>query len=139
MRLSEAQYQDLLAADRARGKTIPRPHKYHAMPTTVDGIRFASRREARRYRVLKILVRAGQISHLELQPRFPLGTDSAPVMLRSRRYPKGRRAAYFADFKYRDVWTGDWVIEDAKGIDTPVSRLKRAIVEVQYGIRIVLI
>ena len=51
-------------------------HKYNAIPTTVDGIRFASKREARRYLELKLLQKAGHISDLELQPRFRLMSAS---------------------------------------------------------------
>ena len=36
-------------------------NKYHAIKTTVDGITFDSRAEARRYRELKLLERAGVI------------------------------------------------------------------------------
>ena len=34
-------------------------HKYHAVPTAVDGYRFASQREARYYQNLKLLEKAG--------------------------------------------------------------------------------
>lgn len=114
-----------------------RGNKYSAQPEWVNGIRFASRREAKRYRQLLLLARAGEIINLELQPKFPLGTDEAPVLLRSARYPNGRRASYFADFAYLEK--GERVVEDTKGMDTPLSKLKRAVVEAQYGIRIVII
>ena len=47
-------------------------NKYKAKPLTVDGIRFASQREGSRYRELKLLEKAGQITGLELQPVFEL-------------------------------------------------------------------
>ena len=47
-------------------------NKYHAIKTTVDGITFDSRAEARRYRELKLLERAGVIENLVLQPKFEL-------------------------------------------------------------------
>jgi len=112
--------------------------KYHAKPTVVDGIRFASKKEANRYMELKLLVLAGEIEGITLQPGFKLGTDDAPVLMRSARYPNGRRASYFADFKYK-CKDGREIIEDVKGMDTPLSKLKRAVVEAQYGIRIVLV
>ena len=115
-----------------------RRNKYRAKPQIVDGIRFASKREAKRYGELKLLERAGVISALELQPKFKLGTDEAPVLIKSDRYPNGRRAVYLADFRYQ--WpVGNIVVEDVKGIDTPLSRLKRAVVEAQYSVEIVLI
>ncbi len=114
-----------------------RRNKYRAKPQIVDGIRFASIREARRYRELKLLSDAGLITELELQPKFKLGPDEAPFLIRSAGYPNGRRAVYLADFRYRHE--GELVIEDVKGIDTPLSRLKRAIVEAQYRVIIALI
>lgn len=110
-------------------------HKYHAIPTEVDGHRFASRGEATRYSALRLMERAGEISGLELHPEFPLGTDDNPVLIRSDGFPNGRRAKYVADFAYLDK-SGARVTEDFKGVATPVFKLKRAIVEAQYGIRI---
>ena len=126
------EYRDLVDKEK-------KPHKYRAKPEYVDGIRFASKREAGRYRDLKRFEGFGLISDIQLQPKFPLGTDEAPVLIKSAGYPNGRRAAYFADFKYWNNGTSLEVIEDVKGIDTPLSRLKRAIVEAQYSIEIVLI
>jgi len=112
-------------------------NKYRAKPEIVDGVRFASKREAKRYRELKLLELGGFVTELELQPKFKLGPDDAPILYRSDRCPNGRRAVYLADFRYRQ--DGQTIIEDVKGIDTPLSRLKRAIVEAQYKAVIVLI
>jgi len=117
-----------------------RRHKFNAKATVVDGIRFASKKESKRY--VDLLWRRDtlkEIDDLELQPKYLLGTDEAPVLIRSRGYPNGRRASYIADFRYKCLITGKTVVEDVKGMDTPVSRLKRAIVEAQYGVRIALI
>lgn len=46
--------------------------KYHAKPVTIDGIRFASKKEGNRYCELKALTRAGKISDLQLQVPFIL-------------------------------------------------------------------
>lgn len=116
-----------------------KPHKYRAQPTVVDGIRFASMKEARRYSQLKLLEKAGAIGQLELQPKFKLGTDDKPVLLKSDGYPNGRRASYIADFEYYDNEAMEWVVEDVKGMDTPLSKLKRGVVEAQYDIVIRLI
>ncbi len=121
-----------------REKTWSR-NKYKAEPSIVDGIRFDSKREAKRYRELLLLKKAGEIHSLVLQPKFLLGSEDKPVLIRSDRYPNGRRAHYRADFRYFDTRTGRVVIEDAKGVDTPTSKLKRAFVEWQYGVRIVLV
>jgi hypothetical protein len=112
---------------------------FGAKKTVVDGITFDSRREARRYADLKLLVRAGEISDLELQPRFPLGTVDDPVKIRSKGFPNGRRCSYKADFRYNINATGAVIVEDAKGHDTDTARLRRAFVEWQYKIRVVLV
>ena len=46
--------------------------KYGAIRTTVDGVTFASKAEARRYAELKLLEQAGEIKGLELQPKFDI-------------------------------------------------------------------
>lgn len=79
--------------------------------------------------------KAGEISQLEVQPKFPLRTGKRDIKIRSERYPNGRRASYYGDFAYLTK-SGKRVVEDVKGADTNISRLKRAIVEAQYGLEI---
>ena len=103
--------------------------KYHNKPEVVDGVRFDSRKEARRYQDLRLLQRGAQIVDLELQPRFVLrviGPEGEEVIIGS----------YYADFRYRDVEKQCVVVEDVKGVRTPVYRLKKKHVEAQYGITI---
>lgn len=111
-------------------RALGRRHKYGAKPTTVDGIRFASKREAKRYGELKLLERAGLISCLELQPRFPFtlrGTFSNEAK---------HIFTYVADFSYLDHDGTGIVVEDVKGVRTEVYKLKRKLIEEQYGITI---
>lgn len=104
---------------------LSRPaHKYHAIPTEVDGVKFASRMEARRYRELLLLQRGGMIRQLTLHPRFPLVVNGIKV------------GTYVGDFEYLDVLSGLRTVEDAKGVVTPVYRLKRKLVQALYGIEI---
>ena len=84
-------------------------NKYSARPTTVDGIRFASKRESRRYRELCLLQAAGQIRHLRCHPRYEI------IPAFERNGVKHRAAHYTADFEYRDLATGEFVAEDVKG------------------------
>lgn len=133
---------------RARGH---RAHKYGAKPTTVDGIKFPSRKEARRYQELRLLERAGEITHLERQPVFPIVIRGTQV-----RYPSGIGLEYRADFRYFDCRRGRMVVEDVKGVrksprppgvkkprhegtDTDAAKIKRAIVAHLYGITIDLV
>jgi len=94
-------------------------HKYGARKTTVDGITFDSKFEAQRYGELKLLARAGELFDLELQPRFqiyPAFTDGDGK--------KHRGIVYVADFKYREIGNERLVVEDVKGVETPVFKLK---------------
>jgi len=108
-----------------------RAGKFNAQPTTVDNIRFASKAEARRYAELKLLEKAGEIARLERQPVFPiygykqLGSGESTHVCN-----------YVADFGYYDVRAKVQVIEDVKGVRTPVYRLKRKLVEAQYDFTI---
>jgi hypothetical protein len=121
----------LAAAARTR---VTKPLKYHNQFATVDGHRFASQREARRYAELRVLERAGIIRDLELQPEFVLYALVARSLagdgLISGVHPVG---SYFGDFRYRDA-AGAVIVEDAKGMKTPLYQFKRRMVEVQYGI-----
>ena len=108
-----------------------RAHKYGAVATVVDGVRFASKAEARRYAELKLLEQAGEIRELELQPRFPLF-----VPVKGRATLHQQVGAYVADFRYRQGPRGVLVVEDVKGVKTAVYRLKKRMVETTYGIEI---
>lgn len=108
--------------------------KYHAVKTTIEGVTFASAREAARYQDLRLLERAGEIRQLVLQPRYglyvtPFGTvarDLAEIV---------KCGDYVADFQYTTA-AGATVVEDVKGVRTPVYRLKRKWVEALYGLTI---
>lgn len=114
--------------------------KYHAQPTMVDGVRFASKAEARRYRELKLLVKAGEIEDLELQPRFPLHARSSTGQVgEAIKAIAGTRntkvGEYRGDFAYLDCRRGR-IVEDVKGMDIPLSKWKRKHVALQYGITV---
>lgn len=96
--------------------------KYRSKPTAVDGARFDSKREARRWAELQLLQRAGEIRDLRRQVRIGMEGRDGPILT-----PTGRKAAYVADFTYVDPRNGCLVIEDAKGFATPEYQLKRAI------------
>ena len=93
-----------------------------AIPTEVDGIKFDSRREARRWSELQILQRAGYITDLERQVSIELlGRDDKILT------PTGRPMRYVADFRYYDHKLKATVIEDAKGHPTDTYKMKEAI------------
>ena len=97
-------------------------NKYKAKPTVIDGIRFASKKESLRYCELRLLEKAREITHLELQPKYELIVNEIKV------------GTYIADFKYFEE--GEWVTEDTKGFKTPVYKLKKKLMKAIHGIEI---
>lgn len=105
--------------------------KYGNRKVVLNGIKFDSLREAERYGQLKLLERAGQITGLELQPRFEL----IPKQRRDDGKPE-RACEYVADFRYTDARTGQQVIEDAKGMRTRDYIVKRKLMLQVHGISV---
>ncbi len=106
-----------------------KPHKYRAKAVVVDGIRFASQAEARRWSELRLLERAGEIVELVRQPQFVFFVHEKAIF------------TYIADFKYfaksnGRLQFGVETIEDVKGVRTPVYKLKKRLIEAQFGIKI---
>ena len=103
-----------------------RSNKYNAKKKTVDGITFDSTKEALRYQDLRKMASIGEITHLELQPRFELQEAF-------RYHGKAvRKIEYVADFRYRDR-DGNDVVEDVKGVKTEGYKLKRKLFLFRYG------
>jgi hypothetical protein len=109
---------------------VKQPHKYRAVSATVGGIKFSSKKEARRWCQLQLLEQAGEIRDLKRQVKVPLLGRDGPILT-----PTGRKAHYVADFTYTEARSGLEVIEDAKGYPTPEYMLKRAVLAAQ-GVRI---
>lgn len=99
-----------------------RRHKYNARPMDADGYHFDSLAEYRRYCELKLLHAAGAISAIDVHPRFEI-------------VPKdkhGKALYYEADFSYVDLQNNINVVEDVKGVKTPVYQLKKRLFLAQY-------
>lgn len=105
--------------------TIPSYRKYsNKKVVTESGIKYDSKREAKRGAELEMLEKIGAISKLERQVSYEL-------------IPKqdGERACtYKADFRY--VEDGDVIVEDVKGMVTPEFVIKRKMMLWQHNIRI---
>jgi hypothetical protein len=94
-------------------------HKYKAQATEVDGVRFASKREATYYRQLLMARSAGELLFFLRQVPFHL--------------PGGVR--YVCDFA--EFWkNGEVRFTDVKGFKTSTYKAKRRIVEATYPIKI---
>lgn len=101
-------------------------NKYHSKKTKVNGITFDSKAEAQRYCELLLLIRHGDITDLVLQPEYEL----IPAFKKNgKRY---RKTVYKADFSYIDVKNNKVIVEDVKGVKTPVYRLKKKLFEYRY-------
>lgn len=105
------------------GKGRRKRNKYSARKVEVDGVTFDSRLEARRWATLKLLERAGDISDLQRQINFPIMINGQLI------------CTYRADFAYKDE-KGELVVEDAKGVETEVFKIKKKAVKAMYGIDI---
>ena len=106
-----------------------KPMKYGNRTVTLNGEKFDSHKEARRYGELVLLERAGQISNLERQVRFEL----IPSQYRDGKCVE-RAAHYIADFVYME--DGTKVVEDTKGFRTPEYKIKRKLLLYMHGIKI---
>jgi len=94
-------------------------HKYGAKPTTTDGIRFDSKKEARYYGELKLRVRAGEVVFFLRQVPFHL--------------PGG--VTYRVDFQ--EFWADGTVhFIDVKGMKLDKFIMTKKIVESLYPVEI---
>ena len=114
-----------------------RKDKYHRVAPeqrTWLGIVFDSRKEMIRYQELVAAEKAGIIHKLERQVAWPLyalrfnKADKSPIK------PVGN---YIADFTYIDDQERT-IVEDVKGMITPLARWKLKHFQLQYGLTVLL-
>lgn len=108
-------------------------NKFGAVKTTVAGIVFDSKAEARRYGELLIMERAGYIRGLTRQPVYVL---APAVVIGGRKKPALR---YKADFEYLDAKTQVLIVEDVKGVITPLFRVKQHLMMTVHQTEVVVI
>lgn len=92
--------------------------KYNARKAYADGYTFDSIQEYYRYQDLCLMQQAGEISNLKVHPVFML-QESFKDDLTGKRH---RAITYEADFQYTE--NGITVVEDVKGVETDIFRLK---------------
>lgn len=103
--------------------------KFRNVKTVIDGVKFDSKAESRRYLELNLMQQAGLIFDLQMQIKYTLiarqkradGVTELPVF-------------YVADFQYFEK--GKLVVEDVKGVKTPVYIVKRKLMLEKHGITI---
>lgn len=116
-----------LLRQRAEEAGVPMPpekrrSKWRNVPTTVDGVRFDSGKEAARWSQLRIMERSGVIRDLERQVSFDLRVGGILV------------CRYVADFVYFE--DGVRIVEDCKGARLREYLIKRELMLACYGIAI---
>lgn len=100
--------------------------KYRNKITVVDDISFHSKKEAARYGKLKLLVKSGDVTDFKMQVRYPIEVNGIKI------------TTYIADFVV--TWkSGNVVVEDVKGIKTPMFNIKLKLMKAVYGITIKII
>lgn len=110
--------------------TQPKRRKCGNKPVTIEGERFDSQAEARRWGELCTMQRAGLICALRRQPRYELHAYGGDVV-----------GEYVADFEYL-VPNEGMVVEDVKSPATAADKLfiwKRKHFEAEYGRPITLV
>lgn len=102
--------------------------KYRNIKTQIDGLTFASKKEAHRYGELKLLERQGLLFDLKVQVPFEFRHNDVLI------------CRYYADFQYRDAVKGGGkrtVVEDVKGGKrTKEYIIKKKLMRAFYGIEI---
>jgi len=102
-------------------------NKYFNKKVIVDGIKFDSKKEAKRYTELKLLKKSGSIKELELQKVFELQPKYT-----NNKNENIRAITYKADFFYYDNKKERYIVEDTKGFRTDTYKLKKKLFEYQY-------
>lgn len=96
--------------------------KYNNIKTVVDGIKFDSKREAFYYLYYKKLQDSRVIKNLQLQTKLEFNIDGKRIF------------TYKPDFEFDDEYGHHYI--DVKGMETPVFRLKKKLIEAKYKIEI---
>ena len=106
---------------------MTRRSKYGNVKVEADGYKFDSKLERDRYEELKLLQKAGEIWQLEVHPSWTIEINQYKV------------CRIVMDFAFYIDGTNTYVVEDCKGVDNAVSRLKRKLLHAVHGITTVVI
>lgn len=100
--------------------------KYNNRRVEIEGEKFDSQREGNRWQQLRLLQRAEVIKDLKRQVPYRLTANGYHL------------CTYKADFVYLEYGHGEWfeVVEDSKGMITPMYRLKKKLMKALLGIEI---
>ena len=116
--ISHEQYRELVRSGQAKGS------KYRNKPVEIDGIRFVSKMEGRRYVQLRDMQRAGIIRNLQLHTQYKLVVNGVLI------------CRYRPDFEYDEAATGDHIVEDVKGYRNHIYAMKAQLMKACHGITV---
>lgn len=115
--------------------------KYASEKTVLDGITFDSRKEARRYAMLRLMEKKGLITNLQRQVPFDLAPAQYVDVVRHLKTKDKtvqvmvrRPMRYIADFTYYE--NGRYIVEDTKGFRTDEYKKKKNLMRRIYEIEI---
>lgn len=135
-RMSPAAQRQVAAKLNAACDKYLRVQKYHNEPDSRGVLHFDSRKEARRYDELLVLLKAGKIRSLRLQQQYTLQESYIDAETGER----VRAIRYVADFTYERFTGKTWerVVEDVKSRATKTAQyeMKKKLLHERYGIRI---
>jgi len=106
----------------------PKPNKFKAKREQVGELNFDSKREAKRWLVLKQREHRGEITNLERQVTYILA-PSVKIAGEKRARPALRLKA---DFRY--IEDGQTVVDDAKGYSDTAFRIRQHLMKSVHGI-----
>lgn len=102
-------------------------NKFNNTKTEVDGELFDSKKEAKRYSELRLLLKHGVIGFLARQVQYELNEGGTHSLI------------YIADFVYINRETGQTIVEDVKGnkaTQTQEFKKKKRLMKKIHGIEI---
>lgn len=127
LRVTDDEYKSL----RARTGKAPsaeeqpmtqKPSKYHNRKVTIGEETFDSKAEAARWVELGLMQQAGLITDLRRQVPYSIDINGYHI------------CKYIADFGYMDG--GRYVVEDVKGVATPIYKLKKKLLHALYDVQV---
>lgn len=116
--ISAAEFRAL--HDKAPAKA--RKGKYNAVGVRTEEGYFDSKMEHRRWEVLKLLARTGEIADLQRQVKYSLDVNGVHI------------TNYIADFVYKQ--DNVVIVEDSKGFKTPEYKIKKSLMKAVHDIDI---
>lgn len=97
--------------------------KYNNVKCTYKTFKFDSIGERNRFKQLEIMEFAGEITNLKVQVKFSIIVNHVKI------------CSYIADFTYHDN-QGNYIVEDFKGVQTAIFKLKKKLMKAVHGIDI---